>query len=304
MIGTSNMDKKKIFITGSAGFVGKNLYKLLRLDYSVFGVDKIQNEFVDRVIDIRDAGRLTDALDFFNPDVIVHLAALSNVELCETDQKQAFENNVLPTKELADWARGREAKVIFISSDYVYDGVRGNFTEENEENPIQYYGKTKLEAEKIVATLKNFVILRPTVIYGWDPDGMNFLMQLYKNQMNKKAMKVPSDQISNPTFVADLCRLMLKIIEVPDLNGKYNATGPESMSRYDFALIICEYMGWDKNLLIPVKTANLEQVAGRPLNNSTVSKKACELFGFHFNDLDYNLKSIKDDVNRRYSVLQ
>ena len=304
MIGTSSTDKKKIFITGSAGFVGKNLYRLLRPDYSVFGVDKTQNEFVDRAINIRDAGRLTGLLDSFSPDVIVHLAALSNVELCEMDQEQAFGSNILPVKELADWARGREVRVIFVSSDYVYDGVKGNFTEEDEENPIQYYGKTKLEAEKIVAALKHFVILRPTVIYGWDPDGMNFLMQLYRNRMNKKAMKVLNDQISNPTFVTDLCRLILKIIEAPDLNGKYNATGPESMSRYDFALRICEYMSWDKNLLIPVKTANLEQVAGRPLNNSTVSKKTCELFGFHFNDLDYNLKSIKDDVNRRYSVLQ
>ena len=304
MIGTSSMDSKKVFITGSGGFVGKYLYAALKPGCKVFGIDKVKNNFVDDVFDICDEMRLRDALNAFKPNVIIHLAALSNVELCEKDRELAYRNNVSPVQILTDWVKGNNARLIFISTDYVYDGIKGDFTEEDAENPVQWYGETKLEAEKIIATLKNFVILRPTVIYGWDPDGMNFLMQLYKNQMNKKAMKVPSDQISNPTFVADLCHLMLKIIEVPDLNGKYNATGPESMSRYDFALIICEYMGWDKNLLIPVKTANLEQVAGRPLNNSTVSKKACELFGFHFNDLDYNLKSIKDDVNRRYSVLQ
>ena len=296
MIGTSSMDSKKVFITGSGGFVGKYLYAALKPGCKVFGIDKVKNNFVDDVFDICDEMRLRDALNAFKPNVIIHLAALSNVELCEKDRELAYRNNVSPVQILTDWVKGNNARLIFISTDYVYDGIKGDFTEEDAENPVQWYGETKLEAEKIVAALKNFVILRPTVIYGWDPNGMNFFMQLYRSWLAEKEMRVPADQISNPIYVADLCNLIEKIIRTEDSSGKYNATGPESFNRYDFAVKICEYFNWDKSVLIPLKTADLGQVARRPLNNSTISDKVSERFGFRFKTLECNLSFIKEQI--------
>lgn len=289
---------KRIVITGSGGFVGKNLYQLLKYNYLVLGIDKVDKPFVDKVLYLSERKRIKKTLDFFKPDTIIHLAGLVNADICEKERKLAYKSNVLSTKNLTNWARRNNARIIYISSDYVYDGVKGNYTEEDTENPLQYYGQIKLECEKIVSTLEKYIILRPTVIYDWDLEGVNFFMQLYRCQMNKEKKRVPIDQISNPTFGLDLCNLIKKIIEKPNPpNGKYIATGEESFGRYEFAVKIFDFMGWDKNLLIPVKTSELEQIAKRPLNNSTSSKKVCKTFDFNFNNLNYNLGLIKKYIN-------
>ncbi|MEI7498643.1 MAG: SDR family oxidoreductase [Candidatus Falkowbacteria bacterium] len=276
---------KKILITGSGGFVGKNLYQMLQSDYDILGVGKTKKEYVDEGCDITDSEKLIGILNRFSPEVIVHLAALSNVERCEIEQDFAYEQNVKPAKILVDWADLNNARIVYVSTDYVYDGVKGNFTELDPENPIQHYGRTKLEAEKIISKLSNHLVLRPTVIYGWDQVGMNFFMQLYRNQKEGRIMKVPMDQISNPTYVQDFCRLVKTALE-SDLVGVFIATGPESMSRYEFALKICAQMNFNSSLVIPVDTKSLGQIALRPLNNSTSSKKVCDLLQFHFSNLE------------------
>lgn len=289
------MNKKKVLITGSGGFVGKNLYKILKEDFDVFGVSKTKNEFVDEVFDISDEELFDKILNSFNPDVIVHLAAVSNVEKCETDIFLADKNNVLPVKKIVQWIGDKDIRLVYVSSDYVFDGVKGDFTEKDVENPIQYYGKTKLMGEKIVSSLKSYVILRPTVIYGWDPDGMNFFMQLYRNQKAGKTMNVPADQISNPVSVLDFCALIKKIL-TNDIVGKFIATGNQKFSRYDFALNICNYMGWNKNLITSVNTELLNQIAKRPLNNSTINKFIVEKVDFKFNSLKESIETIKHQM--------
>jgi len=289
---------KKIVITGSGGFLGKNLYHILKNNYSILGIDKVDKPFVDEVLDISDRKEIERVLDSFKPDIIVHLAGLVSADACEKYKKLAYRNNVLATKNLVAWAKKNNSLVIYISSDYVYDGIKGNFTEEDKENPIQYYGQTKLESERIVSELDKYIILRPTVMYGWDLEGINFFMQLYRCQRNEEKKRVPIDQISNPTFVLDLCNLIKTIIETPNpIYGKYIATGKESFNRYEFAVRIFDYMEWDKNLLVPVKTSELGQIAKRPLNNSTSSKKVYKIFDFNFNNLIYNLGLIKKYIN-------
>jgi dTDP-4-dehydrorhamnose reductase len=281
---------KRVFITGSGGFVGKNLYKLAKENlFDVYGVGLSNEQCVDEVVDITDEIKLREVLDKIKPSFIVHTAAMSNVEKCETERNVAYVNNVLSTKNLVEWANDNDATMIFLSSDYVFDGIKGNFTEEDSANPIQYYGVTKLEGERLVFQLKKHIILRPTVIYGWDPDGMNFFMQLYRNQKEKKEMKIPIDQMSNPTYINDLCELIVKILKSPGIYGTFIATGPESMSRYELGLKLCNYMGWDKKFILPVETKNFGQHAKRPINNSTSSKKICKQFLFKFT----NLKNIK-----------
>ncbi|PIT88137.1 MAG: hypothetical protein COU29_03950 [Candidatus Magasanikbacteria bacterium CG10_big_fil_rev_8_21_14_0_10_36_32] len=247
-------------------------------------------------MDIADEIKLRCVLDKTKPSFIVHVAALSNVEKCEIERDLAYKNNVLPVKILTEWAKENDATMLFISSDYVYDGGRGKFTEDDQALPVQYYGLTKLQGEDIVSKLKKHIILRPTVIYGWDLDGMNFFMQLFRKQKDKQEMKVPVDQINNPTFVNDLCELIVKILKTPDKYGIFVSTGPESMNRYEFGLQLCDSMGWDKELLKPVQTLEFGQLAKRPLNNSTSSEKVCRMFNFDFNDLKTNLEIIKNQI--------
>lgn len=290
------MNNKRILITGSGGFVGKRLYKDLKQEFDILGIGKTKNEFVDEVVDLSNEELTFKILNSFNPDVIVHLAALSNVEKCESDNHLADKNNIYPVKKIVQWTEANDKRLLYVSSDYVFEGTKGGYSEKDLENPVQYYGKTKLAGEKIVSSLKNYVILRPTVIYGWDPDGMNFFMQLYRNQKDGKTMNVPVDQISNPVSVYDFCALIKKILN-DDVIGKFVATGNEAFSRYEFALNICDCMGWDSTLINPVKTEFLNQVAKRPLNNSTVNNLVVKKFKFSFNDLKENIKIIKDQIN-------
>ncbi|MFH1292390.1 MAG: sugar nucleotide-binding protein [bacterium] len=283
----------KLLITGSGGFVGKNLYKKLQGEFDLVGLDCTKSKTVDQVLDISDRDGLIKVLETYRPDIIIHLAALSNVDRCEKEKELTYENNVVSTETLVNWSKLNNTKMIYMSSDYVYDGFKGNFTEQDQENPIQYYGESKLMSEKLVSSLGNYIILRPTVIYGWDPEGMNFFMQLYRKQKKQKKILVPNDQISNPTFVDDLCNLIKKIIKGKWENGIYNSTGPESYGRYELAKEFCEFMGWDQSLIIPVETIELHQVAKRPLNNSTISKKINDVFNFEFSNLLVSLEKIK-----------
>lgn len=288
---------RKILITGSAGFVGKYLYQLLKTDFSVFGIDRKESDFTDKIVDISDTGELDNALNILKPEIIIHSAAYSYVDGCEMNKDLAYKINILPLNIIVNWSKLNNARLLFLSSDYVYDGIKGKFTEKDKENPLQYYGQTKLDGEKIIiSNLKNYIILRPTVIYGRDPEGMNFFMQLYHSHVGGKKMIIPIDQISNPTFILDLCDLIKKISKKPESEGVYIATGKESIGRYDFALKIFQYMGWEKELLIPEKTEKISQAAKRPLNNSTDSSKVCRDFDFQFKNIDYNLGLIKDQM--------
>ena len=284
--------KMKILITGSSGFLGKNLYERLKRQNKIVGVDKNKSEFTDYLIDLADTKETEGLIKIVTPDIIIHTAALSNVDYCETHREEAYNANIQVTKNLIDGLENQKAKFIFISSDYVYDGIRGNFNEESKPNPLNYYGKTKLEAEEIVKRYKNYLIIRPTVMFGWDEGGKNFFMQLFQNQKEKKLMKVPIDQYSNPTYVNLLVEIIYKSI-LKNLTGTFIATGPETINRYDFGLKISNVLDFDKKLILPVKTKDLGQIAQRPLNCGTCSSKIKKALKMRFPSLEESLINLK-----------
>ena len=285
-----------ILITGSSGFVGKNLMRVLKAGHEVFGIDHKESEWTDAVADITDKKALRKNVASVNPDVIVHAAALANVEYIQMHRQEAYAINVGGTANILEAIKGSKTHFIFISSDYIYDGVKGNFTEESKPNPISWYGQNKLDAEKLVERHAPHLILRPTVIFGWDPGGKNFFMQLLENQRALRLMRVPKDQISNPTYVELLAEIVEKSI-AKKLTGAYIATGPESMDRYTFGLAICEVFGLDTSLLAPVTTKELEQVAARPLNSSTDSSKIRRALDMDFPSLKESLRELKGRVD-------
>ena len=282
----------KILITGSSGFLDKNLYERLKRQNKIVGVDKNKSEFTDYLIDLADTKETEGLIKIVTPDIIIHTAALSNVDYCETHREEAYNANIQVTKNLIDGLENQKAKFIFISSDYVYDGIRGNFNEESKPNPLNYYGKTKLEAEEIVKRYKNYLIIRPTVMFGWDEGGKNFFMQLFQNQKEKKLMKVPIDQYSNPTYVNLLVEIIYKSI-LKNLTGTFIATGPETINRYDFGLKISNVLDFDKKLILPVKTKDLGQIAQRPLNCGTCSSKIKKALKMRFPSLEESLINLK-----------
>jgi len=277
----------KILITGSAGFLGKNLFNALKKSYEVYGIDRNESEQTTFKTEL-NSDDLKQILNKINPAIIIHCAALTNVDFCEENSEEAEKANVKSTENLVNWAKQNHKKIIFISTDYVYSGETGDYNEDSETNPINVYGKTKLKSENLVSSLENYVILRTSTIFGYDP-GRNFLMQLLNL---KEKRKIPADQISNPTDVKVLVDYIEKIIE-NNITGLFIATGQEPMSRKEFTLLISEVFNLNKDLFEFVLTKELKQIAKRPLNNSVNSEKLRKLLSYSCPNVKQSLINIK-----------
>ncbi|NOZ80393.1 MAG: NAD(P)-dependent oxidoreductase [DPANN group archaeon] len=298
------MAKEHLVITGSSGFVGSNLYHALKGSFRVTGLSRNPSPTTDELIDLTDAEKTLVLVSRLKPDIIIHCAALTNVEYCETHQEEARLNNVQATANILN-AINKETYFIYLSTDYVYPGTDGTYTEESPVLPGSYYGQTKLEAEKLVRKQQEHaLILRSTVIFGWDPHGHNFFMQLYRKQASKERMLVPSDQISNPTYIKTLVEVIRRSID-KGLEGTYNATGNVALDRYHFALRIADAFGWGTSFIHPVLTTDLGQVAQRPLNCSTVNALIQKRLGFSLPSLDKeldDLRSVIADINVKEAI--
>ena len=281
----------KILVTGSAGFLGKNIFNQLKDKHQVYGISRRTSQTTTHPMDITNLD-MEQLLNKLNPDIIVHTAALTGVDYCESHKEEAWKINVLGTENLVTWCKNNNKKIIYISTDYVYPGILNNYDETSEVNPVSVYGITKLEAERKVQTLKNWTILRPTVIFGYDFGGNNFLMQMLAL---KEKRKIPFDQIRNPTDVKVLCKQIDKIID-SKIEGLFIATGPETIDRYKFALLIAKIFNLDKNLLESTSTAEFNQIAKRPLNNGTNSSKIRSILNYKCPTLHQSLEAIKNQI--------
>ncbi len=284
-----------ILVTGSAGFLGKNIFNDLKDLHNITGISRRKSETTTHSFDITQP-EITKILDEINPEVIIHVAALTAVDYCESHKEEAQNTNITGTENLVRWCKKNNRKMIYISTDYVYPGLSNDYSEDSEPGPINVYGQTKLEAEKLVKTLKNWVILRATVIFGYDSGGNNFLMQILSL---KEKRRIPLDQISNPTDVKVLCEYINKIIDL-NLNGLFVATGPETMNRYEFALLIAQIFNLDKKLLEGISTAELNQLAKRPLKNGTNSIKIRKLLEYKVPSVRESLLLIKSQISKAH----
>ena len=216
-----NLVKKRILVTGANGMLGQccvdfysnsnNKFELLSLsieDQPVFNdVDYIP-------CDITNREQVKKIVYDFCPDYIVNAAAFTNVDKSETEREQAWKVNVKAVEYIAEAARVIDAHLIHISSDYIFNGKNGPYSENTIPNPIGYYGRTKLASEnalKISGAI--YTILRTNVLYGIAPDSRpDFVKWVVESLRNKKNIRVVIDQINNPTFIDDLVQAISKII--------------------------------------------------------------------------------------------
>lgn len=263
----------KVCITGSAGFIGSKFFSKYKDKYEMFGVSRRASPTTTHQGDITKE-EIFKILDIINPQIIIHTAMLpGGVDYHESHKEEAWNVHVRGAKNIAEWAKLNNAKIINISTDYVYEGTKGNYDENSETKPVNYYGETKLEAEKIIDQLiNNAAHLRTTVVYGFEKDGKNFLMQCLQNSTIGREMRIPQDQISNPTHIDTLLNYIDRVIE-KNLMGVYVATGKEAIGRNDFCKMIIKTFNLREELFKAVKTSELKQIAKRPLNNSTNSSK-------------------------------
>jgi dTDP-4-dehydrorhamnose reductase len=273
----------RVLITGCHGLLGQKVLKVFLKSTSaeILATAKEPKTFLDlkgfdyTMLDITNRSDVKNLVVYFNPDVIVNTAAYTNVDGCELNRELAWRVNVEGVRNLVHSARRVDAKLIHISTDYIFDGKNGPYDENAIPNPINYYGRTKLASEnEIKIGGIRFAILRTNVLYGVGKNvKSNFALWLYNKLSSGEKIKVVTDQIGNPTYVDDLAFAILKVVEF-DKEGIYNVGGRDFVSRYGFALKLAEIFSFDHELIIPVKTSELNQVAPRPLKSGLITLKA------------------------------
>ena len=282
---------KKLLIIGGNGLVGSTLVKYAKTKYDIhITINKNKSVFSDvsttKIELINDQTSMIDLIKNFNPDVVVSTAAHSSVDFCETDQKLANALHVDAINYIAKVCKQIDTKLIFLSTDAVFDGKSNmKYTENDVPNPANYYGKTKLKAENIVLqSSKKNVVLRTAVIYGWHKSSKftNWILSsLYQN----KAVDPFSDQYNTPTLVDDLAKSILNIIEI-DVSGLFHAVGNTCINRYEFALLLADKFDLEKNLVKPVTSSEKKQHAPRPFRTCLDASKLEKILNFKFCNLD------------------
>ncbi len=272
----------KILITGANGLLGQKTvqtfanettHELILTDVQESAEDT--HGFVYFPLDITKKEDVKESVRKYTPDIIINTAAYTNVDGCETEKVQSWRVNVDAVKHFIIASRINSSKIIHISTDYVFDGKIGNYDESSKPNPLSYYGKGKLASENALITSGvTHAIIRTMIIYGTGKNlRLNFALWLIEKLKNKEPVNIVNDQFGQPTIVDDLALALLMIVN-RDKTGLFHVSGSEYISRYEFALKLAEVFGFDKRLVLPIKTSELNQAAPRPMNSSFILLKA------------------------------
>ncbi|MBI4351442.1 MAG: SDR family oxidoreductase [Elusimicrobia bacterium] len=253
----------KALIIGASGQVGGTLSSLcVRRKIEVYGTSRFGQGFL--YLDLAAPASVSAAFAKARPDLVLLCSAMTHVDGCERDPELARSVNAAGPALVAAECRRSGAKLAYFSTEYVFDGRNGPYGEEDAPNPVSVYGRTKLEGERAVLELEGALSVRTTVVYSHNPASKNFIMQLINNHRSGLRMRVPSDQVSNPTYAPDLAAAVLDLAE-KGASGIYNVVAPDRLGRYDFALKACAAFGFDPGFLEPALTSELGQAAERPL---------------------------------------
>ena len=262
--------KWKLLVTGASGFLGNKIVELAKNDYTIIPIHNTKPLHSNSLkLDITDAIEVLNLLDKLKPDAVVHTASETNVDKCETEKEHAWKINVEGTRNIAEACQKVNAKLVYISTDYVFDGEKGLYNEEDKPNPVNYYGLTKLEGEKqVIEHCKNYAILRTSVLYGWHPWKQNFATWIINKLKQQQEITVVEDHYNTPTLADNLAEMAVEVAE-KDLRGLYHASGRERISRYEFAKQIAKTFNLNADLIKPVKMSQLTAwIAKRPKDSS------------------------------------
>ncbi len=286
----------RMFITGGGGLLGSKLAEIAMDEgHKVFSgynhnlPDKGESVKFDLAID----NSIDKAIGLIQPEVIFHTAALTDVDKCERERDLACEINVRGTKILAEAAKNSGAFLVYISTDYVFDGSQGLYREDDATNPISHYGYTKLLGEKYADC-----VARPCVIYGSRPASgkVNFALWIIDKLLRGERIKIVTDQYISPTLNTNLARMLLEAGE-KRLEGIYHLAGAERISRFDYACRLADAFGLDKSLIAPSKMAEIGWKAKRPMDSSMNVTKAAQLLKEKPWDIDKSFIVLKEEIS-------
>lgn len=282
---------KKILIIGVSGQIGGALREILEKNkkFKIIKADKIKSKNVS-FLDITQKQEVAKFFKKTKPQIIILPAALTDVDACETMKTLAYDINVKSVINIIRLAQKIPSKLIYISTAYVFDGKKGNYSENDKPHPINYYAKTKLMAEKIIQkNLNDYLIIRTNWVFDFGYDKKNFAVRLLDILKNEKMFMVPKDQCGNPTLARNIASAIEELI-LKNKNGIYHIVGKDKMSKYQWAIKIAKHFKLNHKLIIPALTKNLGQKALRPPKSDLNITKA-------INELNTKIFSLKESMS-------
>jgi dTDP-4-dehydrorhamnose reductase len=290
----------KFLVTGSAGLIGSQIVKdLVQQNHTVYSCyhDQKPLQGIPIHVDLSDETQIIQTLQEIKPDRIIHLAAMTGVDLCETNQEIATMINTKATETLAKQAAKQHIFFLYVSTDYVFDGISGMKKENDTTNPLGFYGKSKLAGELVLNKLaSNWCIARTSTPFGIHSTKKSFPLWVKENLETKKEIPVLVDQFTSPTYVPNLSKMLIEIT-TRQITGIIHVSGATRISRYALAELVADKLHLDKVFLIPTKTDNMNWNAQRPKDSSLDVSLAAEILNEKPQTIQQSLVHFIKDVS-------
>jgi dTDP-4-dehydrorhamnose reductase len=297
--------QKKILITGSNGLLGQKLIETLKNQHEVLATsigDCIISDttgFLYQSLDITERNSISNTFENFNPDVVINTAAMTDVDGCEEKKELCDKVNVAAVAYLRDECEKYKAHLIHISTDFIFDGEDGPYSETDEPNPLSYYGLSKLKSEQLLydSTI-NWTILRTIILYGTAENLQRNNIVLWGRKALKegKPINIIDDQFRSPTLAEDLAKACVLAIE-KQATGIFNASGKDFMSIFEMIERMADFYNCDKSNINRISSETLNQKAKRPPKTGFILTKSNEELGYEPHSFEEGLKLLEQQLN-------
>ncbi|MBW7867629.1 MAG: SDR family oxidoreductase [Brumimicrobium sp.] len=289
-MGIVNADKLRILITGSNGLLGQHIVRYCLNNGLEFLATSSKDNKISycpstafQVLDISSKTKVEQIIKSYQPTHIVNAAAMTNVDLCETEKDACYRINKDGVENIIDTIKNSSIHLIHISTDFIFDGKKRLYQEGDRANPLGEYGKSKWEAETLLlqSQIKRLTILRTSILYGVGEhlEKKNIFNWAMDQLRGGNTINIVNDQYRTPTFVEDLVQACFKSIKKKKY-GTYHVAGPELYSMYELICIVAKYVGVAPERVKPISTEDLNQKAPRPQSSGLLIEKAKELLNY------------------------
>lgn len=282
----------RVLITGASGLLGRRMFDIISKTHETLGTYNKNNYEKFHFLDITDKNSVDLFFEKIKPKAVIHCAALVDTDRCEEDKELASKINVEGTKNIVENCRGYNCKMVFLSSDFVFDGEAGPYYEDDELKAINYYGLTKIEGEKIVKQkLEDCLIIRPAIMYGFDEySKASFITQVLEKLEKGERVYADNKIIKYPTLTDDVVKAIKELINL-ELSGIYHVCGEEGITKYEWAKKIAKFYGYSEDL---IAESNNQSIAKRPPNANLDSSKIKKVIG--------NLTSVNEGIRETFKT--
>lgn len=300
--------KKRILITGANGLLGQKLVELLsnnpavELIATARGTNRLPSKegYQYLEMDITNAQQVAEVIEQTRPEVIIHTAAMTNVDQCEFEKELCWQMNVKAVEYLVENCEKHDIFLCHLSTDFIFDGTAGPYSEDAQANPLSFYGWSKLAGEAAVNSSKiRWAIARTVLVYGIvsDMSRSNIILWVKKSLEEQKTIKVVTDQFRSPTLAEDLA-MGCWLIADKQAEGIFNISGSDFLTPYEMAIKTADFFGLDKQYITQADSSTFTQPARRPPRTGFVLDKAKKLLGYSPRSFEEGIAIVSEQVKQ------